>query len=112
MRKKIELDFKEWSEIYRRCRASNKPVSSWLKENGVSVSYYYHGRKLFMEHLFDQSKPGNGSVSGTFDPGEIPNDELFDADILLRIENWKIEIKNSADPVLVSLILGTVIHSA
>ena len=108
--------FNQWTEIVRQCRSSGQTVAVWCAENNIKPTSYYYWlrriRKAACETL--PSLRGNNPIV----PVNIPDhaietcssDQELSSDIVLRIGDVKLEIRNTASTLLIENTLRALQH--
>ena len=98
------------------CRNSGKSTAVWCKENGINIKTYYFWQKRVWD------KETQTLVQG--EPNQLPQTQAVqfaqvnlgmespsDADIVIRKDDWTVEIRNTANPALLSAVLQAVTRS-
>lgn len=105
-----------WRNRVMECRNSGKTIAVWCKENEINIKTYYFWQKRVWDketQTLIQSEqnqiPQSSSVQ--FAQVNLGMESSSDADIVIRKDDWTVEIRNTANPTLVSTILQAVIHS-
>ena len=113
---KHESYLKLWRGRVMECRNSGKTIAVWCKENEINIKTYYFWQKRVWDketQTLIQSEqnqiPQSSSVQ--FAQVNLGMESSSDADIVIRKDDWTVEIRNTANPTLVSTILQAVIHS-
>ena len=117
---KREAMLQQWREMVYQCRNSGQTVEAWCREHGIPVATYYRRQKLVWEqereklpakiHRTQALQPVNSNPpTATFEA--VPCSALQAADnpsnaqIILQKGEWKLEIRNGADILLLRQIL-------
>ena len=106
-----------WRGRVMECRNSGKTIAVWCKENGINIKTYYFWQKRVWD------KETQTLVQG--EPNQLPQTQAVqfaqvnlgmespsDADIVIRKDDWTVEIRNTANPALLSTVLQAVIRGA
>lgn len=117
---KREGMLQQWQEMVYQCRNSGQTVEAWCREHSIPVATYYRRQRLVWEYEKEklpaniartqalQSANSNLPIA-TFEA--IPRSALRAADdtgnvqIILQKSEWKLEIRNGADILLLRQIL-------
>ena len=117
---KREAMLQQWREMVYQCRNSGQTVEAWCREHSIPVATYYRRQKLVWEQEKEKLpakiprmqalQPTRNSLpTATFEA--IPcsalqaADEISHAQIVLQKGEWKLEIRNGADILLLRRIL-------
>ena len=104
-----------WRGRVMECRNSGKSVAVWCKENGINIKTYYHWQKQVWDKESRAMIPSGQNGSREVQPVQfaqvnLGTDSSSDADIVIRKDEWTVEVRNSASPALLSAVLQAVIH--
>lgn len=104
-----------WRDRVMECRTSGKSVAVWCGENGINIkTYYYWQKQVWNKETQSLIYSGQGKLSQPepvqFAQVNLGTDSSSDADIVIRKDEWTVEIRNSASPVLLSTVLQAVIR--
>ena len=117
---KREAMLQQWREMVYQCRNSGQTVEVWCRERGIPVATYYRRQKLVWEHEKEKLpakmsrtqalQPENSNLpTATFEaiPCSVSQaaEDISNAQIVLRKGEWKMEIRNGADILLLRQIL-------
>lgn len=117
---KREAKLKQWREMVYQCRNSGQTVEAWCREHGIPVATYYRRQKQVWEQEKEKlpakipriqaPQPANSNLpTATFEaiPCSVPRaaDDIGNARIILQKGEWKLEIRNGADILLLRQIL-------
>ena len=104
-----------WRSRVMDCRSSGKSVAVWCEENGINIKTYYFWQKRVWDKetqtlitIGQNQLPQSQPVQ--FAQVNLGADSSSDADIVIRKDEWTVEVRNSASPVLLSTVLQAVIH--
>ena len=103
-----------WRDRVMECRTSGKSVAVWCGENGINIkTYYYWQKQVWNKETQSLIYSGQGKLPQPepvqFAQVNLGTDSSSDADIVIRKDEWTVEIRNSASPVLLSTVLQAVI---
>ena len=105
-----------WRGRVMDCRNSGKSIAEWCRENGINIKTYYFWQKRVWD------KATQSLIRYDQDKSSIPQPVQFaqvnlgsmestsEADIVIRKDDWTLEIRNTANPVLLSTVLQAVIR--
>lgn len=112
---KREAVLQQWREMVYDCRSSGQTVAAWCSEHSMPVATYYRRQKLVWEQE-SRKLPGKSIGSQMIHAAEkqlIPvsfepvpyrearrSDTVEAAQIILRKDEWSMEIRNGADVTL------------
>lgn len=106
-----------WRGRVMECRNSGKTIAVWCKENGINIKTYYFWQKRVWDketQTLIQSKrnqlPQPQAIQ--FAQVNLGMETSSDADIVIRKDDWTVEIRNTANPALLSTVLQAVIRGA
>ena len=117
---KREARLQQWREMVYQCRNSRQTVEAWCREQGIPVATYYRRQKQVWEQEKEKLpakipraqalQPVNSNLpTTTFEaiPCSVPRaaDEISNTQIILQKGEWKLEIRNGADILLLRQIL-------
>ena len=104
-----------WRGRVMECRNSGKAIAVWCKENGINIKTYYFWQKRVWDketQTLIQSKqnqlPQPQAIQ--FAQVNLGMETSSDADIVIRKDGWTVEIRNTANPALLSTVLQAVIR--
>lgn len=120
---KREAVLRQWREMVHDCRNSGQTVAAWCREHSMPVATYYRrqklvweqeSRKLLRESIGSQIIQAEEKqlVPVSFEP--VPYREVQQPDaveaaqIILRKDEWSMEIRNGADVMLLRQVLELV----
>ena len=104
-----------WRGRVMECRSSGKSIAAWCKEKGINIKTYYFWQKRVWDKETQTLIPvGQNQLPKPqgvqFAQVNLGADSSSDADIVIRKDEWTVEVRNSASPVLLSTVLQAVIH--
>ena len=105
-----------WRERVMACRSSGKTIVDWCAENGINLkTYYYWQKRVWDKEIMDLSPETKTKLleSRSVQFAQVNLglvDSSSDADIVIRKDAWTVEIRNSANPVLLSTVLEAVVR--
>ena len=104
-----------WRGRVMECRNSGKPIAVWCKENGINIkTYYFWQKRVWDKETQTLIQSGQNQLPQAqavqFAQVNLGTDSSSDADIVIRKDEWTVEIRNSASPVLLSTVLQAVIR--
>lgn len=117
---KREAKLQQWREMVYQCRNSGQTVEAWCREYGIPVATYYRRQKQVWEQekeklpakiprMHAPQTARNNLPTATFEaiPCSVPRaaDDIGNARIILQKGEWKLEIRNGADILLLRQIL-------
>ena len=117
---KREAMLQQWREMVYQCRNSGQTVEVWCREHGIPVATYYRRQKQVWEHEKEKLpakiprtqalQPVNSNIpTATFEAVPCSTlqtaDEISNTQIVLQKGDWKLEIRNGADILLLRQIL-------
>lgn len=113
---KHESYLKLWHGRVMECRNSGKTIAVWCKENGINIKTYYFWQKRVWDKETQTLIQSEQNQMPQSEPVQFAQVNLgmetsFDADIVIRKDDWTVEIRNTANPALLSTVLQAVIHS-
>ena len=104
-----------WRGRVMECRNSGKTIAVWCKENGINIKTYYFWQKRVWDketqtliHSGQNQLPQAQAVQ--FAQVNLGMETSSDADIVIRKDDWTVEIRNTANPALLSSVLQAVIR--
>ncbi len=102
-----------WRGRVMECRNSGKTIAVWCKENGINIKTYYFWQKRVWDKG-TQTLIQNGQnqlpqpQAVQFAQVNLGMETSSDADIVIRKDDWTVEIRNTANPALLSAVLQAV----
>lgn len=115
---KHESYLKLWRGRVMECRNSGKTIAVWCKENGINIKTYYFWQKRVWDKETQTLIQSEQNQMPQSEPVQFAQVNLgmgmetsFDADIVIRKDDWTVEIRNTANPALLSTVLQAVIRS-
>ena len=104
-----------WRGRVMECRNSGKSVAEWCRENGFNIKTYYYWQKRVWDKATNTMIHSNQGTLAQSEPVQFAQVNLgcvdsADADIVIRKDSWTVEIRNTANPVLLNTVLQAVIH--
>ena len=111
---KREAMLQQWREMVYQCRNSGQTVEVWCREHSIPVATYYRRQKQVWEQEKEKlpakiprtqalQSANSNLPTATFEA--IPCSVPRAADIVLQKGEWKLEIRNGADILLLRQIL-------
>ena len=104
-----------WRGRVMECRNSGKTIAVWCKENGINIKTYYFWQKRVWDketqtliQIGQNQLPQPQAVQ--FAQVNLGMETSSDADIVIRKDDWTVEIRNTANPALLSSVLQAVIR--
>ncbi len=104
-----------WRGRVMECRNSGKTIAVWCKENGINIKTYYFWQKRVWDketqtliQIGQNQLPQPQAVQ--FAQVNLGMETSSDADIVIRKDDWTVEIRNTANPALLSTVLQAVIR--
>lgn len=104
-----------WRGRVMECRNSGKTIAVWCKENGINIKTYYFWQKRVWDketqtliQIGQNQLPQPRAVQ--FAQVNLGMETSSDADIVIRKDDWTVEIWNTANPALLSTVLQAVIR--
>ena len=102
-----------WRGRVMECRNSGKTIAVWCKENGINIKTYYFWQKRVWDketqtliQIGQNQLPQPQAVQ--FVQVNLGMETSSDADIVIRKDDWTVEIRNTANPALLSAVLQAV----
>ena len=96
---------KQWTEIIRECRTSGQTVTAWCDTHDInSKSYYYWLRRVraaaceslpIVQKKSDLPSPASSNKT-VFAKIPLPDQEITEASVVLRLNGAILEIRNGA----------------
>ena len=104
-----------WRGRVMECQSSGKSIAVWCKENGINIKTYYFWQKRVWDketQTLIQSEQNQISQSSSvqFAQVNLGMESSSVADIVIRKDDWTAEIRNTANPALLSSVLQAVIR--
>ncbi len=103
-----------WRARVMECRNSGKSVSVWCAENGINIKTYYYWQKQVWDKATNAIIPNGQSGYPQAQPIQfaqvnlVPDNPTTDSDIVIRKDSWTVEIRNTANAALLSIVLQAV----
>ena len=114
MTAKHQADLQMRRQIVLECRNSGMTVKQWCAEHQINPTTYYRWQKEVWDYetqALVSDRQGNEVSSIRFAeisiPG-VPGSTNSDADIVLKKDDWTVEIRNSANIHLLDQVLKAV----
>ena len=110
----------QWREMVYQCRNSGQTVEVWCREHGIPVATYYRRQKLVWEQEKEKlpvkiprtqalQSANSNLPTATFEavPCSVARaaEDISNAQIILQKGEWKLEIRNGTDILLLRQIL-------
>ena len=104
-----------WRGQVMECRNSGKTIAVWCKENGINIkTYYFWQKRVSDKETQTLIQIGQNQLSQTqavqFAQVNLGMETSSDTDIVIRKDDWTVEIRNTANPALLSTVLQAVIR--
>lgn len=104
-----------WRGRVMECRNSGKTIAVWCKENGINIkTYYFWQKRVWDKETQTLIQSGQNQLSQAqavqFAQVNLGMETSSDADIVIRKDDWTVEIRNTANPALLSSVLQAVIR--
>ena len=104
-----------WRGRVMECRNSGKPIAVWCKENGINIkTYYFCQKRVWDKETQTLIQSGQNQLPQAqavqFAQVNLGMETSSDADIVIRKDDWTVEIRNTANPALLSSVLQAVIR--
>ena len=104
-----------WRGRVMECRNSGKTIAVWCKENGINIkTYYFWQKRVWDKETQTLIQIGQNQLSQPqavqFAQVNLGMETSSDADIVIRKDDWTVEIRNTANPALLSTVLQAVIR--
>ena len=104
-----------WRGRVMECRNSGKPIAVWCKENGINIkTYYFWQKRVWDKETQTLIQSGQNQLpqpqAVQFAQVNLGMETSSDADIVIRKDDWTVEIRNTANPGLLSTVLQAVIR--
>ena len=102
-----------WRGRVMECRNSGKTISVWCKENGINIkTYYFWQKRVWDKETQTLIQSGQNQLPQAqavqFAQVNLGMETSSDADIVIRKDDWTVEIRNTANPALLSAVLQAV----
>lgn len=112
---KHEAYLQLWRGRVMECRNSGKTIAVWCKENGINIkTYYFWQKRVWDKETQTLIQSGQNQLSQAqavqFAQVNLGMETSSDADIVIRKDDWTVEIRNTANPALLSSVLQAVIR--
>ena len=112
---KHETYLQLWRGRVMECRNSGKTIAVWCKENGINIkTYYFWQKRVWDKETQTLIQSGQNQLSQAqavqFAQVNLGMETSSDADIVIRKDDWTVEIRNTANPALLSSVLQAVIR--
>ena len=113
---KHESYLKLWRGRVMECRNSGKTIAVWCKENGINIkTYYFWQKRVWDKETQTLIQSGQNQLPQAqavqFAQVNLGMETSSDADIVIRKDDWTVEIRNTANPALLSAVLQAVTRS-
>ena len=104
-----------WRGRVMECRSSGKSIAVWCKENGINIkTYYFWQKRVWDKETQTLIQSGQNQLpqpqAVQFAQVNLGMETSSDADIVIRKDDWTVEIRNTANPALLSTVLQAVIR--
>ena len=105
-----------WRGRVMECRNSGKTIAVWCKENGINIkTYYFWQKRVWDKETQTLIQSGQNQLpqpqAVQFAQVNLGMETSSDADIVIRKDDWTVEIRNTANPALLSAVLQAVTRS-
>ena len=104
-----------WRGRVMECRNSGKTIAVWCKENGINIkTYYFWQKRVWDKETQTLIQSGQNQLPQAqavqFAQVNLGMETSSDADIVIRKDDWTVEIRNTANPALLSSVIQAVIR--
>ena len=104
-----------WRGRVMECRNSGKTIAVWCRENGINIkTYYFWQKRVWDKETQALIQSGQNQLPQAqavqFAQVNLGMETSSDADIVSRKDDWTVEIRNTANPALLSSVLQAVIR--
>ena len=104
-----------WRGRVMECRNSGKTIAVWCRENGINIkTYYFWQKRVWDKETQTLIQSGQNQLPQAqavqFAQVNLGMETSSDADIVIRKDDWTVEIRNTANPALLSSVLQAVIR--
>ena len=104
-----------WRGRVMECRNSGKTIAVWCKESGINIkTYYFWQKRVWDKETQTLIQSGQNQLPQAqavqFAQVNLGMETSSDADIVIRKDDWTVEIRNTANPALLSTVLQAVIR--
>ena len=103
----------KWRIRIGECRNSGKTVKNWCKENHINLKTYYRWQRIIWD-TESEEKSIEAAKTGPIQFAEIPQirieTESRQAEIVIQKRDWRIELQNNANPVIICQIMQMVVQ--
>ena len=105
-----------WRGRVMECQSSGKSIAVWCKENGINIkTYYFWQKRVWDKETQTLIQSGQNQLPQAqavqFAQVNLGMETSSDADIVIRKDDWTVEIRNTANPALRSAVLQAVTRS-
>ena len=102
-----------WRGRVMECRNSGKTIAVWCRENGINIkTYYFWQKRVWDKETQTLIQSGQNQLpqpqAVQFAQVNLGMETSSDADIVIRKDDWTVEIRNTANPALLSAVLQAV----
>ena len=102
-----------WRGRVMECRNSGKTIAVWCKENGINIkTYYFWQKRVWDKETQTLIQSGQNQLPQAqavqFAQVNLGMETSSDADIVIRKDDWTVEIRNTANPALLNAVLQAV----
>ena len=102
-----------WRGRVMECRNSGKTIAVWCRENGINIkTYYFWQKRVWDKETQTLIQSGQNQLPQAqavqFAQVNLGMETSSDADIVIRKDDWTVEIRNTANPALLSAVLQAV----
>ena len=110
---KHEYYLQLWRGRVMECRSSGKSIAAWCEENGINIkTYYFWQKRVWDKETQTLIQSGQNQLpqpqAVQFAQVNLGMETSSDADIVIRKDDWTVEIRNTANPALLSAVLQAV----
>ena len=104
-----------WRGRVMECRNSGKTIAVWCRENGINIkTYYFWQKRVWDKETQTLIQSGQNQLPQAqavqFAQVNLGMETSSDADIVIRKDDWTVEIRNTAHPALLNTVLQAVIR--
>lgn len=112
---KRQYNLQHWAPIIKECKNSGMTAKEWCRSKDVDPQKFYYWQRQLTEEIASSivtttlPKPVSQSFVELAIP--LPEPKSISADIVITTGSTRLEIKNSADMLLVTEILKVLSHA-
>ena len=111
---KHESMINAWRERVMECKTSGLTVAEWCERNHINKKTYFYWQKQVWDKATNAIIPNGQSGYPQAQPIQfaqvnlVPDNPTTDSDIVIRKDSWTVEIRNTANAALLSIVLQAV----